>query len=213
MKALVLAVATLGLCALATAQTVGLSGMLGNRALLIVDGGTPKSVAPGETFQGVKVVSTSGDQAVVEVGGKRHTLRVGDSPFSVGKGAGTGGGGKIVLTAGSGGHFMTAGSINGNATQFMVDTGATVVAMSQSDAERMRLNFKAGQPVRMSTANGVAQGWRIKLNSVRIGDVEIYEVDAVVTPQPMPFVLLGNSFLSRFQMQRDNDQMTLSRRY
>ena len=65
----------------------------------------------------------------------------------------------------------------------------------------------------MSTANGVAQGFRIKLNSVRVGDVEVYDVDAVVTPQPMPFVLLGNSFLTRFQMKRDNNQMTLDKRY
>ena len=209
-------------CGHASAQTVGLSGMLGNRALLIVDGHAPKSVAPGETFEGVKVVSTSGDQAVVELGGKRVTLRVGDAPASVGArgasgGAGRigdgGGNGKIVLTAGSGGHFMTQGAINGNTTQFMVDTGATVVSMSVADAERMRVNYKAGQPVRMSTANGTAQGWAVKLNSVRIAGVEIFEVDAVVTPQNMPFVLLGNSFLTRFQMQRDNDQMTLTRRY
>ncbi|MBC7437796.1 MAG: TIGR02281 family clan AA aspartic protease [Bdellovibrionales bacterium] len=202
-------------CGPASAQTVGLSGMLGNRALLIVDGHAPKSVAPGETFEGVKVVSTSGDQAVVELGGKRVALRVGDAPASVGaRGASGGGGnGKIVLTAGSGGHFMTQGAINGNTTQFMVDTGATVVSLSVADAERMRVNYKAGQPVRMSTANGTAQGWAVKLNSVRIAGVEIFEVDAVVTPQNMPFVLLGNSFLTRFQMQRDNDQMTLTRRY
>lgn len=206
-------VATL-VCGSSFAQTVGLSGMLGNRALLIVDSTAPKSVAPGETFQGVKVVSTSGDQAVVEIGGKRVTLRVGDAPASVGgKGGGSGGNGKIVLTAGSGGHFMTQGAINGNTTQFMVDTGASVVSMSVADAERMRVNYKAGQPVRMNTANGTAQGWAVKLSSVRISDVEVYEVEAVVTPQNMPFVLLGNSFLTRFQMQRDNDQMTLTRRY
>jgi aspartyl protease family protein len=188
--------------------------MLGSRALLIVDSNAPKSVAPGETFQGVKVVSTSGDQAVVEIGGKRVTLRVGDAPASVGGKGGSGGGsGKIVLTAGSGGHFMAQGAINGNTTQFMVDTGATAVSMSVADAERMRVNYKAGQPVRMNTANGTTQGWVVKLNSVRISDVEIHEVDAVVTPQNMPFVLLGNSFLTRFQMQRDNDQMTLTRRY
>ena len=206
--------AVLGLCTGVAAQTVGLSGMLGSRALLIVDGGAPKSVAAGETFQGVKVVSTSGDQAVIEIEGKRHTLRVGDAPASVGKGGGGGGGGnKIVLTAGSGGHFMTQGAINGNAVQFMVDTGASSVAMSVADAERMRLNYKAGRPLRVGTANGVTQGWGIKLSSVRVGEVEIYEVDAVVTPQSMPFVLLGNSFLSRFQMQKDNDQMVLVRRY
>ena len=53
----------------------------------------------------------------------------------------------------------------------------------------------------------------MKLASVRIGDVEVYDVDAVVSPQPMPYVLLGNSFLTRFQMKRDNDQMVLERRF
>jgi aspartyl protease family protein len=70
-----------------------------------------------------------------------------------------------------------------------------------------------GPSVRVGTANGLAQGWRVKLASVRIGDVEVYDVDAVVTPQGMPFVLLGNSYLNRFQMRRDNDQMVLERRY
>ena len=76
-------------------------------------------VAPGETHQGVKVVSTSGDQAVVEMGGKRHTLRIGEAPASVGgKGGGQASGSRIVLTAGSGGHFMAQGAINGRAVQF-----------------------------------------------------------------------------------------------
>lgn len=186
--------------------------MLGNKALLVVDGGAPKGVAAGETHAGVKVISASGDQAVVEVGGKRQTLRVGDAPVSVG-GRGNAGGNRVVLTAGSGGHFMSQGTINGRAVQFMVDTGATTVALSAADAERIGLKYQSGQPVRMGTANGVTQGWRMKLGSVRLGDVEVFEVDAVVTQQPMPFVLLGNSFLTRFQMKRENDQMTLERRY
>ena len=95
----------------------------------------------------------------------------------------------------------------------MVDTGASTVAMGVSDAERIGLAYRDGQPVRVGTANGLAQGWRVKLASVRIGDVEVYDVDAVVTPQGMPFVLLGNSYLNRFQMRRDNDQMVLERRY
>lgn len=194
------------------AQAVALSGMLGSKALLVVDGGAPKGVAPGETHAGVKVISASGDQAVVEVGGKRQTLRVGDAPVSVGS-RGNARSHKVVLTAGSGGHFLSPGTINGRAVQFMVDTGATSVALSAADAERIGLKYQSGQPVRMGTANGVTQGWRMKLTSVRLGDVEVFEVDAVVTQQPMPFVLLGNSFLTRFQMKRENDQMTLERRY
>ena len=196
----------------AQAQSVALAGMLGNKALLVVNGTAPKTVAAGETHEGVKVISTSGDQAVVEQNGKRNTLRLGEAPVNMGASKSGGKGNRIVLVAGAGGHFLTAGQINGKAVQFMVDTGATSVAMGAQDAERTGINFKVGQPVIMSTANGSVQGYRIKLDSVRVGDVEVFGVDAVVTPQPMPYMLLGNSFLTRFQMLRENDQMTLTKR-
>ena len=196
----------------AHAQSVALAGMLGNKALLVVNGTAPKTVAAGETHEGVKVISTSGDQAVVEQNGKRNILRIGEAPVNVGATKSGGKGNRIVLVAGTGGHFMTAGQINGKAVQFMVDTGATSVAMGAQDAERTGINFRIGQPVMMSTANGSVQGYRIKLDSVRVGDVEVFGVDAVVTPQPMPYMLLGNSFLTRFQMLRENDQMTLTKR-
>ncbi len=209
----------LGLSNTAQAQSVTLAGMLGSKALVIVDGKTPKSVAVGESHLGVKVLSTNGDSAVVELAGRRHTLRVGDAPASVGAGGasnttGTGANGsKIVMTAGSGGHFLSMGQINGHSVQLMVDTGATAVSLSTADAQRMGLNLKGAQIVRLSTANGVTQGWRVKLDSVRLGDVEVFNVDAVVSSAAMPFVLLGNSFLTRFQMTRDNDQMVLVKRF
>ena len=198
--------------AVTLAQSVALQGMMGNRALLIIDGSAPRGVAPGDTHQGVKVLSTTGDEAVVEIGGKRHTLRVGDAPASVG-GSGPRGGNRIVLTAGSGGHFFSQGAINGRAVQFMVDTGATAVSMGMNDAKRMGVPYETGRKIQMSTANGVVPGWLIRLDSVRVGDVEVFGVDGIVSQQPMPYVLLGNSFLSRFQMKRENDQMVLDRRY
>ncbi len=198
------------------AQSVALAGTLGNKALLVVNGAPPKTVASGDTHMNVKVISTSGDQAVLELNGKRHTLRVGDAPVSVGAGGQAGAAGqsqRIVLNAGSGGHFMTPGQINGRSVQFMVDTGATSVAMSAGDADRMGLRYRDGQSVRMTTANGVTSAYRVKLDSVRVGDVEVHDVDAIVSPQPMPYILLGNSFLTRFQMLRENEQMILVRRY
>ena len=204
--------ATLLIATGASAQSVALAGMLGSKALMVVNGTAPKAVAPGETHEGVKVISTRGDLAIVEQDSKRSTLRVGEAPVNMGASKGGGKGNRIVLVAGTGGHFLTAGQINGKAVQFMVDTGATSVAMGAQDAERTGINFKTGQPVMMSTANGNVQGYRIKLDSVRVGDVEVFGVDAVVTPQPMPYMLLGNSFLTRFQMLRENDQMTLTKR-
>lgn len=204
----------LALSQLAQAQSVALSGMLGKQALLVVDGAAPKSVAAGESFRGVKVISTQGEQAVIEIGGKRQTLRVGDAPVSVGSAGGAGAGGnKVVLTAGSGGHFVTQGQINGRTMQLVVDTGATMVSLSVADAERIGLNYKGGQAGHVSTANGVIPAWRTRLDSVRVGDVTVYGVDALVSSGSMPYVLLGNSYLSHFQMTRSNEQMVLEKRY
>ena len=62
------------------------------------------------------------------------------------------------------------------------------------------------------TANGAVPVHRLNLNAVRVGEVEVANVDAVVIPAQMPYILLGNSFLGRFQMRRDNDVMRLERR-
>lgn len=193
----------------AAAQAVALSGVLGNRALLVVDGTQPRGVAPGETYRGVKVVAVGRDDAVVEIGGQRHTVALGASPVSVRSGSE---GQRIVLRSDGRGHFTGDGAINGRAMQYMVDTGATAVAIGQPDAERLGLPFRNGKPVMMNTANGTTQGWRITLDVVRAGDVDVRSVDAVVVPQPMPYVLLGNSFLSAFHMTRANDEMVLEKR-
>jgi aspartyl protease family protein len=215
MKNTALLVTILSLWALpASSQTVGLSGILGNKALIIVDASPPKAVAVGESFKGVKIIAAQGDQAVVDIGGKQHTLRIGDTPFSVGSaGGGEGSGNRIVLSATGGGHFVTLGQINGRSAEMMVDTGATTVAMSTHQAQRLGLDYKNGQTVSMSTANGVIPGWRLKLATLKVGDVTVREVDAVVSSGSMPIVLLGNSFLSRFQMNRTNDQLVLEKRY
>jgi len=192
---------------------VALSGILGSKALLVIDDAAPRIVAPGESHRGVKVISTQADNAVLEIGGQRQTLRVGGAPVSVGVAAAPGTGVRIVLSADSGGHFVSQGTINSRAVQFLVDTGATAIGIGVSDAERIGLEYKKGEPVQVGTANGVARGWRVRLASVRLNDVEVREVDAVVTPNAMPFVLLGNSYLTRFQMTRNNEQLVLEKRY
>ncbi len=198
----------------AIAQSVALQGLMGNKALVIVNGSAPKMLGPGDTWQDVKVVSIAGDQAVVEVKGQRQTLRVGDAPASVGAvTTAPGRSSRIVMSAGSGGHFMSDGAINGKSVRFMVDTGATAVSMGAAEAERIGLDYKAGTQSSATTANGVVPLWRVRLNSVRVGDVEIYDVEAAVVPMNMPYILLGNSFLGRFQMKRENDLMVLERRY
>jgi aspartyl protease family protein len=192
--------AMLSLAAMAAhAQNVALAGILGSKALLVVDGGAPRAVAAGEAHQGVHVVSVGQGEAVVDVDGGRRTLRLGEAPVSV---ATPGAGQRLVLKADARGHFVNTGFINGRVMQYMVDTGASTVAIGLPEAQRMGLK----------AANGTAQGWRVRLDSVRAGTLELRGVDAIVTPQPMPYVLLGNSFLRAFEMSRTGDEMVLQQR-
>ena len=195
----------------AAAQTVSMGGSLGSNALLVIDG-KPRTVAVGATVQGVKLVSLSGGEAVVEVEGQRLQLRLGGVQVSLGAAPSEGGGTRIVLPAGPGGHFFTQGSINGRAVVFVVDTGATSVTISQAEADSIGLKYRDGPRGMVNTANGAVQAWRLTLNTVRIGDVQVFNVDALVLPASMNQVLLGNSFLTRFQMKRENDTMTLEKK-
>jgi aspartyl protease family protein len=195
------------------AQKVALTGLMGQRALMVIDDAAPAVVAAGQTLQGVTLISVSGDQALVEIQGRRQSLRVGESPVGVAGRAGSSTGTRIVLTAGPGGHFVSSGQINGASVRFLVDTGATEVSMSAQEADRIGLQYRTGTPVLMSTANGAVQGFQIYLNSVRLGEVEIYNVQAIVTANPMPFVLLGNTFLTHFQLKQENNALTLDRRF
>jgi len=195
----------------AQAQTVSMSGSLGDKALLVIDG-TPRTVSTGSTVQGVKLIHVSNNEALVEIAGQRRTLALGGQ-VNIGAADSAGGGTIIVLSADSGGHFWANGTINGKSVRFVVDTGATNISMSQSLAERIGLDYRSGQRGISNTANGQVQAYRVPLTSVRVGEVEVYNVAATIVPVPMDFVLLGNSFLTRFQMKRENDTLTLVKRY
>ena len=195
----------------AAAQSVALAGRMGDRALLVVNG-QPHTVAVGGSAAGVKLLRWAGDEAEVQLPSGRLLLRVGGTPAQLGTAPPAAATREIVMTAGSGGHFSPSGAINGKAVRFLVDTGATLVAMGQDEAARLGLDLQNAQAGISQTANGSVRVLVVVLDRVRVGDVEISNVSAVVMPQPMPFILLGNSFLSRFQMRRDNDVMRLSLR-
>ena len=212
MKRVAVGLAALLCAAGAAAQTVSMGGSLGSNALLVIDG-KPRNVAVGATIEGIRLVSVTGNEAVVELKGKRVVLRLGDAQVNLGGKASEGGGKQIILTAQGGGHFFANGAINNQSVRFMVDTGATMVAMDKYEAERLGVDYKNGRRGIPRTANGDVPVYAAKLASLRIGDVQVYNVDAVVTQAPMPYILLGNSFLTRFQMKRENDVMTLDLRY
>jgi aspartyl protease family protein len=194
----------------AGAQDVGLAGILGSKAMLMINGGEPQSVAVGQSLDGVKVVSVQGDQVVIEIGGKKRPLRVGQHAIGA---AAADGSGKITMTADNQGHFYTTGTINGVSVRFLVDTGATMISLGATDARRVGLDFNRGQKGMTQTANGQVVVSKIQLDTVRIGDVTLHNVDALVHQTEMPMALLGMSFLNRMEMQRDGSTMTLKKRF
>ena len=190
---------------------VGLAGVFPGKALLTINGGAPRIVAVGaRTGEGVSVVAIEGETATIEIDGKRRVLRVGQNVAAQPSGAGPA---NVVLTADARGHFFTTGNINGATVRFLVDTGASMVSIGAGDARRIGLDPGKGVPGVVNTANGQAAVSRVKLNSVRVGDVVLNNVDALVHQHDLPVTLLGMSFLNRMEMQRSGDTMTLIKRY
>ena len=194
----------------AAAQDVGLAGVMGSKAMLMINGGEPQAVAIGQTLDGVKVLSVQGDQAIIEIGGKKRPLRVGQHAIGA---ASADGSGKVILNADGQGHFYTTGTINGTSVRFIVDTGATMISLGATDARRIGLDFNRGQKGMTQTANGQSVVSKVKLDTVRIGDVTLHNVDALIHQSEMPMALLGMSFLNRMEMQRDGSTMTLKKRF
>ncbi|MDE2080606.1 MAG: retroviral-like aspartic protease family protein [Burkholderiales bacterium] len=189
---------------------VVLAGRMGERALLVIDG-QPRLLSPGQTVAGVRLLRWVDDRVEIDDGGVPRWLRLG-APAQVGAGAPPAPARELVIPAGSGGHFSALGSINGHAVRFLVDTGATMVSMGADEAQRLGLDLSQAHAGMTQTANGRVPVQILVLDRVRVGDLELANVDAAVLPLRMPQVLLGNSFLSRLQMQRNNDTLRLQLR-
>lgn len=192
------------------AQEVGVAGVVGSKALLMINGAPPQSVPVGKLIDGVKVVSIQGDLVVVEIDGRKRPLRVGQHAVGTGNAADSE---QIILKADGAGHFVTNGTINGGSIRFLVDTGASMISLGASDARRLGLDFNKGQKGFAQTANGQTMVSKVQLDSVRVAGVTLHQVDAVIHQTELPVALLGMSFLNRMEMQRNGNTMTLKKRY
>ncbi len=209
--------AALALCIapfLSHAADVNIIGIFGGKATLVIDGGKPRTINAGEiTPEGIKLVSTSGDSAVVEISGKRQTVSLGQR---ISSGGGTGKGGqRSVLTSDAQGHFFTTAVVNGASMRFMVDTGATMVTISSDDARRAGVNYLSGERGMMQSANGLMIAYKVKFDTVRLGEITLNNVDGIVIEGNKlgGHGLLGMSFLNRTEMRREGDVMSLTRRF
>ncbi len=115
---------------------------------------------------------------------------------------------EIVLARSRDGHYYADGEINGRRVRFLLDTGATQIALPRALANE--LGLKLGPAITMQTAAGPANGYPARLASVRLGGIEITDLGAVVAEgMSKDTVLLGMNFLRRLEMTQRGDQMTL----
>ena len=181
-----------------SAQQIEVKMLAQGSALLVIDG-KQRMLRVGVTSpEGIKLISADGKQAEIEMQGRRETLTLArriSTQFQRAEKA------ELRVASAEGGHYFIPGKIHGLPVDFMVDTGATAIAMNYIEAERLGIDYRAGKPISMSTANGLAKAFVITLHRVSAGDIELHQVSAVVSTTSSPeVILLGNSFLSRLDM-------------
>lgn len=196
----------------APATDVNVIGLYPGKAVVMINGGKPRTLKAGDaTPEGVRLIAVDTETAVLEIDGKRRTLGMGQPIAMVATAAGRA---QATLSADPRGHFIAAGQINGQSVQFLVDTGASMISLNAAEARRLGVNYLKGERGFASTANGIAAVYQVKLDAVRVGDISMNNVDALVHEgNSLPVVLLGMSFLNRVEMRRDGATMTLIKRF
>ncbi len=196
----------------AHAVDIEVVGLFSGKAVVRIDNGSPRTLAVGQASpEGVRLLRADSNEAEFEVAGKRQVLGLGRGRFG---GAGAAENPSVTLYADGRGHFVSDGTINGVAVRFLVDTGATTVAMNSRDAARIGIDYRNAQRLVVSTANGVVEVRGVKLDRVQLGGITLTNVEAVVHNGDSPaIVLIGMSVLNRLEMKRDGGLMTLVQRY
>jgi aspartyl protease family protein len=196
----------------AGATDVNVIGLFPGKAVVVIDRGAPRTLAVGQrTAEGVVLLSADSRSATFEIDGKRQVLEMGQH-FEVARESG--GRATATLPPDSTGHFSAQGQINGGTVRFLVDTGATLVSLPASEARRLGIDVSGAKRAVSQTANGNVVVYRVTLDSVSVGGITLYNVDAVVhESNALGVVLLGMSFLSRTQMHEDGGNLVLEKRY
>lgn len=217
MRCVILLVQAVGLTLAAPAlpadDGIALYALFKDKAILTIDG-TRRVLNAGETSpEGLKLISTDTklEQAVVEAGGQRETLKLGVVVSRLEGGAPA----AVTLWADGSGFFFANGSINGSSVTFLVDTGANTVALSGALAQRLGLEYKKkGLQGIATTASGHVRNYIVKLDTVKIGEIVLHNVDAAVLDGSHPSTpLLGMSALNSLVMRRDGNKMELIKKY
>ena len=191
---------------------VNIVGLFNDKAVVIINGGKPKTLSIGQTSDGVKLIAANSTIATLLIEGKTKQLGMGQAA-SVG-GSATSANASVTLYANADGHFISDCQINGATLKFLLDTGATSVALNSGDAKFANIDYKSGSPVQVSTANGVVNAYHVTIANLKIGSITLSQVEANVVEGGSPsIVLLGMSALSRLDMKRQDIALTLTKKY
>lgn len=194
---------------LLAAPQVQVVGLFPGAAVLSVDG-QRKLVRVGQSGPaGVQVVSVDSRGAMLRVEGVERSYGLSREYNTEGFAAPQKQ--TLSIARSNGGHYWAEGAINGRAQQFLVDTGATSIALNESHARRLGIDYRtSGQPIQVSTASGTAKAWRVTLDKVSVGPLQVLGVEAVVLEGASPTeALLGMSFLNRVGWRVENNLLVL----
>ena len=205
-------IAVFALPALAATQ-LNVVGLFSNKVVVAINGSAPQILSAGQTKMGVKLLLADSESATFLVEGKQQTLKMGQAT-SVAGSSGPTNNDPVSLYADKVGQFYGNLTINDASLKYVVDTGATTVALNSGDAKFAKIDYEKGERIAMSTANGVVSAYLVKLNTLKIGAITLYNVGATVNEGGSPpVVLLGMTALNRLDMKRDNSILTLTKKY
>ena len=161
---------------------------------------------------GVKLIAATSKNALLEIEGKRQTLEL---HMAIGGQYSEPESRQVAIRKSKLDQYLVNGSINGQSVQFMVDTGANTVAMNESQARRLGLQYQVeANAAQVVTAGGISKSWKIRLDRVKVGEIQVANVDAVVVQGDFPTqILLGMSYLNHVKMQEHNSVLQLEQKY
>ena len=195
-------------------EKITVVGLFKDKAIVSIDGKQRVLTAGKPSPEGVTLISSNSREAVLELDGEQNTYVLGEGTQIGGNYTPPVAGATTTLTPDALGHYVTSGSINGFQMRFIVDTGASLVAMNRNHAKRIGLNYKLdGKESRATTAAGITTIYLMNLDTVRIGDIELQNVTGAIHDDEFPEdILLGNSFLNRVKMNRDGELLVLEKK-
>jgi aspartyl protease family protein len=209
------ALAVMFLSVYAHAETrVNIVGLFNGKAVVMINGGAPQTLSVGQTKQEVKLLSADSEKATLLIEGKTKVLGMGQAASIAGGGGQETKDAQLKLFADKSGHFFGDVSVNGTLLKYVIDTGATTVAMNSADAKHARIDYSKGVKGTASTASGLVDTYHVKVNTLKLGAITLNDVDVAVIEGGFPeVVLMGMSVLNRLDMQRDSSVMTLKKKY